>query len=163
MHFLFRGWKAVLSTLPALQNPGNRSFTAFQARIKRYDFKKVFLHSTISIVYSHKLHVLRCLIMWCIHMINLFDFHRACIHALPTRNRWCRLRCTINPFISRLEPFVECFGLGLLGALSSHYLLGISILLFLSLHILFWFACDLALLRSIEVRKSVASSPGQHF
>ena len=34
--FFYRGWKAVLSTMPALQNPGNRSFSAFQSRIRRY-------------------------------------------------------------------------------------------------------------------------------
>lgn len=114
-----RGWKSVLSTLPALQNPGNRSFTAFQARIRRYSNKNgEYLQQII------------------------------CYHIMY---RWCRLRCTIHPVVSRLEPFTECLGLGILGALSFHYLFGFSMFTFFFLHMLFWFSCDLALIKSIEV------------
>ena len=36
LHTHYRGWKLALSTLPAMQNPGVRSLTAYKNRIIRY-------------------------------------------------------------------------------------------------------------------------------
>lgn len=65
--------------------------------------------------------------------------------------RWCRLRATMMPWPGLLEPFTECFGLGLTAALCTNYLFGVNILLFLLLHTGVWFCCDLLLIKTIEV------------
>ncbi|CAI8005913.1 Ceramide glucosyltransferase [Geodia barretti] len=92
------GWRFVLSTLPAFQNPSHRSLTSYQSRIIR----------------------------------------------------WGRLRATMMPWPGLVEPFTECFGLGLLGALCLHRLLHIHPLLFLLVHTSVWFTFDLVLLKLIE-------------
>lgn len=55
------------------------------------------------------------------------------------------------PWPGLLEPFTECLGLGVIGALCAYYLLGVNILLFLPLHAIVWFCCDLLLIKTIEV------------
>ena len=55
------------------------------------------------------------------------------------------------PWPGLLEPFTECFGLGLTAALCINYLLGVNIFLFLLLHTGVWFCCDLLLIKTIEV------------
>ena len=55
------------------------------------------------------------------------------------------------PWPGLVEPFTECFGLGLLGALCLHNLLQLHPLLFLLVHTLVWFTFDLVLLKFIEV------------
>ena len=55
------------------------------------------------------------------------------------------------PWPGLVEPFTECFGLGLLGALCLHRLLHIHPLLFLLVHTSVWFTFDLVLLKLIEV------------
>lgn len=64
--------------------------------------------------------------------------------------RWGRLRATMMPWPGLVEPFTECFGLGLLGALCS-YQLHVNPYLFLLVHTLIWFTFDLILLKLIEV------------
>jgi ceramide glucosyltransferase len=54
------------------------------------------------------------------------------------------------PWPGLIEPFTECFGLGLLGALCVHYLLDVNPLLFLLVHTAVWFIFDLLLLKLIE-------------
>ena len=56
------------------------------------------------------------------------------------------------PWPGLVEPFTECLGLGLLGAMSTTYLLGVSVPVFLLVHTVVWFCCDMTLLRIIEVR-----------
>lgn len=93
-----KGWRFVMSTLPAQQNPGHRSLSSYQSRIIR----------------------------------------------------WGRLRATMMPWPGLIEPFTECFGLGLLGALCLYRLLSINPLLFLLVHTTLWFTFDLILLKLIE-------------
>ena len=65
--------------------------------------------------------------------------------------RWGRLRTTMMPWPGLIEPFTECLGLGLLGAICIYFLLAVDPLLFLLVHTAVWFTFDLCLLKSIEV------------
>ena len=66
-------------------------------------------------------------------------------------SRWGRLRATMMPWPGLVEPFTECFGLGLLGALCLYFLITLHPLLFLLVHTSIWFTFDLMLLKLIEV------------
>ena len=55
------------------------------------------------------------------------------------------------PWPGLIEPFTECFGLGLLGAMCVHHLLLANPILFLLVHTAVWFTFDLLLLKLIEV------------
>ena len=55
------------------------------------------------------------------------------------------------PWPGLIEPFTECFGLGLLGAMCAHHLLLANPILFLLVHTAVWFTFDLLLLKLIEV------------
>ena len=55
------------------------------------------------------------------------------------------------PWPGLIEPFTECFGLGLIGALSTRYLLHVNPVVFLLMHTVVWFTFDLLLLKTIEV------------
>ena len=68
--------------------------------------------------------------------------------------RWGKLRATMMPWPGLVEPFTECFGLGLLGALCLHLLLQLNPVLFLLVHTSVWLTFDLILLKLIEVRYS---------
>lgn len=93
-----RGWKFSLSSFPALQNAGSRSFSAFRDRIVR----------------------------------------------------WGRLRATMMPIPGLFEPFTECLMLGIIGSVViAHTLECDSRIVFVS-HCLYWFICDMVLLRIIE-------------
>ena len=73
-------------------------------------------------------------------------------------SRWGRLRATMMPWPGLLEPFTECFGLGLLGSLCAAYLLGVNsflfIVIFLLVHSAVWFFLDMSLMRTVEVWSS---------
>ena len=56
------------------------------------------------------------------------------------------------PWPGLVEPFTECLGLGVLGALCLHRLLHLNPLVFLLVHTLVWFLFDLLLMKLIEVR-----------
>ena len=62
------------------------------------------------------------------------------------------------PWPGLLEPFTECFGLGLLGSLCAAYLLGVNsflfIVIFLLVHSAVWFFLDMSLMRTVEVWSS---------
>ena len=62
------------------------------------------------------------------------------------------------PWPGLIEPFTECFGLGLLGAVCVYYLLEVNPLLFLLVHTVTWFIFDLLLLKLIEVYMCRAST-----
>ena len=55
------------------------------------------------------------------------------------------------PWPGLVEPFTECLGLGVLGALCLHRLLHLNPLVFLLVHTLVWFLFDLLLMKLIEV------------
>lgn len=55
------------------------------------------------------------------------------------------------PWPGLIEPFTECFGLGLLGGICIYYFLAVDLILFLLVHTTVWFTCDLFLLKLIEV------------
>ena len=55
------------------------------------------------------------------------------------------------PWPGLIEPFTECLGLGLLGAICIYFLLAVDPLLFLLVHTAVWFTFDLFLLKSIEL------------
>ena len=55
------------------------------------------------------------------------------------------------PWPGLLEPFTECLGLGIITSICLNYLLNVNIILFLVLHTVAWFCCDLILIRTIEV------------
>ena len=71
---------------------------------------------------------------------------------MHTHTRWGRLRATMMPWPGLVEPFTECLGLGVLGALCLHRLLHLNPLVFLLVHTLVWFLFDLLLMKLIEVR-----------
>ena len=61
------------------------------------------------------------------------------------------------PWPGLLEPFTECLGLGIIGALCTNYLFNVSIPLFLVLHMVVWFCCDLMLIKTIEVSNCIVN------
>ena len=129
-----RGWRFVLSTLPALQNPSHRSLSSYQSRIIRSAAVCPAFFTTSF-----------CTRMEIIMMAQVLS------PACMLYNRWGRLRATMMPWPGLVEPFTECFGLGLLGALCLHRLLHIHPVLFLLVHTSVWFTFDLVLLKLIEV------------
>jgi ceramide glucosyltransferase len=93
-----KGYKIILSSLPALQNPGACSVELFKARL----------------------------------------------------SRWIRLRTSMIPFPSLLEPLIDCFVMGLLSSLVFSYLLGYSFFLFYGFHICIVMVSDYILLRNLQ-------------
>ena len=55
------------------------------------------------------------------------------------------------PFTIVGEPFIECFLSGVIGSLSISYITGWSILIVFLIHCLYWFTCDMILVRILEV------------
>ena len=74
-----------------------------------------------------------------------------CMYTCTHVDRWGRLRNTMMPWPGLVEPLTECLGLGLAGALAAKQLLGVSVLLPLLVHTLFWLGCDMVLIRIIQV------------
>ena len=59
------------------------------------------------------------------------------------------------PWPGLVEPFTECFGLGLLGAVCVYQFHLLNPLLFLLAHTSIWFIFDIMLLKAIEVKISM--------
>lgn len=66
-------------------------------------------------------------------------------------NRWGRLRASMMPFPGLLEPLTESMVLGMIGCVMMYYVLNVHPIVFLVCHFLFWFICDMILLRIIQV------------
>jgi ceramide glucosyltransferase len=64
--------------------------------------------------------------------------------------RWIRLRTSMIPFPSLLEPLIDCFVMGLLSSLVFSYLLGYSFFLFYGFHICIVMVSDYILLRNLQ-------------
>ncbi|CAJ0958544.1 unnamed protein product, partial [Mesorhabditis belari] len=64
--------------------------------------------------------------------------------------RWMKLRIAMLPFTILLEPIQDCILSGILAASSMSYLVGMHSLIYFSLHTLFWFAMDYALISSLQ-------------
>ncbi|ORY75452.1 glycosyl transferase family 21-domain-containing protein [Protomyces lactucae-debilis] len=61
---------------------------------------------------------------------------------LARRARWIRVRKYMVTASTLIEPFTECFVLGLMGAYAMHAVLETSVQTWLALHILAWFLLD---------------------
>ena len=61
------------------------------------------------------------------------------------------------PLLIRIgEPFTECLVLGVIGSLSISYITGWNILIVFLIHCLYWFTCDMILVRILEVSNTVS-------
>ena len=63
--------------------------------------------------------------------------------------RWSRLRKVqaIGPYL--VEPFISAVGSAIIGAIAMHARWGISPALFITLHMAFWFVCDVMMMQSM--------------
>lgn len=64
--------------------------------------------------------------------------------------RWCKLRLRLTP-MAWLEPFQECFLLGIMSSWTVNYLFGWNSLVFFLIHVLCWFLSDYTLLKITQV------------
>ena len=64
--------------------------------------------------------------------------------------RWCKLRLRLTP-MAWLEPFQECFMLGIMSSWTVNYLFGWNSLVFFLIHVLCWFLSDYTLLKITQV------------
>lgn len=64
--------------------------------------------------------------------------------------RWGKIRTATVPHVIFLEPSMDCLVNGLLGAFAFYYLVQISPLMFMGLHILVWFLLDYTLCRIVN-------------
>ncbi|XP_029200146.2 ceramide glucosyltransferase-like [Acropora millepora] len=93
-----RGWKVVLSSDPAMQNPSYHSLLRYQQRMVR----------------------------------------------------WTRLRLTMEPFPSVLEPLTESVVIGILASWAVSHLWAFSVAFSFIKHLLLWFFLDYLLLKTVQ-------------
>lgn len=64
--------------------------------------------------------------------------------------RWAKLRMTLVPLTSMLEPFQECFLLGCIAAWAVNFLFRWNPIIFLTVHVLAWIISDYTLLCIVQ-------------
>lgn len=68
---------------------------------------------------------------------------------MDRRVRWTRIRAWSMPAVTFLEPWYECLFSGLTGALALHHFYDMPMLSVFVAHVLYWFICDLVMVRGL--------------